>query len=78
MSTTAAGTGRLVPLRDEEPFLVGGAWVPPGDRDRIDVLDPASGALLSRVAQATAADVDDAVAAAAQAHADARWRGLPP
>ncbi|WP_174900224.1 aldehyde dehydrogenase family protein [Acrocarpospora macrocephala] len=77
MSTTAAD-GRLVPLRDEEPFLVGGVWIPPGDRDRIDVVDPASGALLSRVAQATAADVDAAVAAAAQAHADARWRGLPP
>jgi phenylacetaldehyde dehydrogenase len=82
MSTTAAsavaGTGRVAALRDEEPFLVGGVWLPPGDRDTIDVVDPASGAVLSRVAQATAADVDAAVRAAGEAHADARWRGLPP
>ncbi|ROO89118.1 aldehyde dehydrogenase (acceptor) [Actinocorallia herbida] len=77
MSTTAA-TGGQGALREEEPFLIDGVWIAPGDRAMIDVVDPASGAVLTRVAQATAADVDAAVAAAARAHADARWRGLPP
>ncbi|MFD9191498.1 aldehyde dehydrogenase family protein [Streptomyces phaeochromogenes] len=60
-----------------EPFLVDGRWIAPGDRRTFPVVDPASETVLSRVAQATPQDVDDAVAAAARAHEDGRWRGLP-
>ncbi|MEV6344194.1 aldehyde dehydrogenase family protein [Actinoplanes sp. NPDC051851] len=59
-------------------FLVDGTWIEPGDRETIPVLDPADGSVLTEVAQATEADVDAAVAAAAAAHADRRWSGLPP
>src|SRR5687767_10808793 len=65
-------------LRDLEPFLIDGEWVAPGHRDTFAVLDPASGEELTRVAQASAADVDAAVAAAGRAHRDRRWSGLPP
>jgi phenylacetaldehyde dehydrogenase len=61
-----------------EPFLIDGAWIPAGERETFAVLDPSTGAALTHVAQATAADVDAAVAAAARAHADRRWSGLPP
>ena len=66
------------PLAAREPFLIGGEWIDPGDRETFGVLDPADGSTLTVVAQATAADVDAAVAAAAAAHADRRWSGLPP
>ncbi|EHN09353.1 Aldehyde dehydrogenase [Patulibacter medicamentivorans] len=68
----------LPPLPDVEPMLLGDAWVAPPGHERLEILDPASGALLTHAVQATAADVDTAVAAAARAHDDARWRGLPP
>ncbi|MGX6446605.1 aldehyde dehydrogenase family protein [Patulibacter sp. S7RM1-6] len=68
----------LPPLATEEPFLVDGAWVAPDGRERFEVLDPSSGAVLTRAIQASDADVDAAVAAALAAHEDSRWRGLPP
>jgi phenylacetaldehyde dehydrogenase len=61
-----------------DAFLIDGEWLEPGDRETIPVLDPASGELITRVAQATGADVDAAVRAAGRAHADRRWSGLPP
>jgi phenylacetaldehyde dehydrogenase len=65
-------------LAHQEPFLIDGEWIAPGDRETFAVLDPASGAALTRVAQATADDVDAAVRAAGRAYADRRWSGLPP
>jgi len=64
--------------RPVEPFLIDGEWLTPGDRDTFAVLDPATGETLTRVAQATPADVEAAVAAATRAYADRRWSGLPP
>jgi phenylacetaldehyde dehydrogenase len=61
-----------------DAFLIDGDWIGPGDRDTIAVLDPSSGELITRVAQATSADVDAAVAAARRAHQDRRWSGLAP
>ncbi|MDC3727526.1 aldehyde dehydrogenase family protein [Rhodococcus sp. Rp3] len=55
-----------------------GRWIPAGDRECFDVLDPATGEVLTRAVSATDEDVDAAVAAAAAAHADGRWRTLPP
>jgi phenylacetaldehyde dehydrogenase len=65
-------------LAAAEPFLIDGAWIAAGDRATFPVLDPSDGGTLTVVAQATADDVDTAVAAAAAAHADRRWSGLPP
>jgi acyl-CoA reductase-like NAD-dependent aldehyde dehydrogenase len=61
-----------------EPFLCAGEWTPQGDRELREVIDPATGEVLTRVAQASAADVDAAVTVARAAHADRRWRGLAP
>ena len=54
---------------------VGGRWVPVRGGERIDVTDPASGEVLARVGMSTRADVEDAVAAAREAHAG--WRAVP-
>ena len=68
----------LPTLPDVEPMLIGGAWTEGADGRRFPTEDPATGEPLTTVVQATAADVDAAVAAAAEAHADRRWSGLPP
>jgi acyl-CoA reductase-like NAD-dependent aldehyde dehydrogenase len=65
-------------LPEYEPFLLGGEWMPLGERPARAVIDPATGEVLTTVADATAADVDAAVAVAVAAHADRRWRGLAP
>ncbi|NDD29321.1 MAG: aldehyde dehydrogenase family protein [Proteobacteria bacterium] len=44
----------------------------------IDVRNPATGALVGRVASAGAPDVEDAIAAARHAFDDGRWSGLSP
>lgn len=68
----------LTALPAYEPFLCAGRWVPQGDREALAVIDPATGETLTTVAQASAADVDEAVAAAVAAHEDRRWRGMVP
>jgi phenylacetaldehyde dehydrogenase len=65
----------LAPL---EPMLIGGSWTTGQAHETIPVIDPATEEVLTTVAQAGTAEVDAAVAAAAQAHADGRWRRLPP
>ena len=45
-------------------MLIGGAWVDASDGGRFDSLNPATGAVWSKVPEATAADVDSAVQAA--------------
>ncbi|RWR21971.1 aldehyde dehydrogenase family protein [Microbacterium enclense] len=65
-------------LPEYEPFLLGGERMPRGERPARAVIDPATGEVLTTVADATAADVDAAVALAVEAHADRRWRGLAP
>ncbi|RKT35805.1 aldehyde dehydrogenase (acceptor) [Microbacterium sp. AG1240] len=69
---------RVGTLPAHEPFLLAGEWIPAGDRARREVVDPATQEVLTTVADATAADVDAAVAAAVAAHADRRWRGMAP
>lgn len=65
-------------LPDAEPFFLAGDWVPAGGRALRAVIDPATAEIITRVPDATDADVDAAVAAAVAAHADRRWRGLAP
>src|SRR5260221_1617763 len=55
--------------------FVDGVFMPPADGARFDVVDPATGQHLARVAQGSAADVDRAVAAARNAFGS--WSALP-
>ena len=55
--------------------FIAGAFVPPAEGARFEVTNPASGALLAKVAQGSAADVDKAVAAARAAFGP--WAALP-
>ena len=48
-------------------LFIGGAWRPASDGAEIDVLDPAYGTLLARVASGSPADARDAVASASAA-----------
>jgi hypothetical protein len=57
------------------PNFVGGEWVPSGSTDVLDVTDPGTGELLGRVPRSTAADVAEAVRAAADAFP--AWRATP-
>lgn len=65
-------------LPDCEPMLIGGEMTTGTARERIPVLDPATQEQLTTIAQAGPEEVSAAVAAAADAHRDRRWRGLPP
>jgi aldehyde dehydrogenase (NAD+) len=51
----------------DDAQLIGGEWVPALSGETIDVIDPATGETLARVPRGTAADVDAAVRAAAEA-----------
>lgn len=63
-------------LDQDHRLIIGGERVAASDGALIDVYNPATGALLTRVAAGTANDVDDAVAAARAALPV--WNGLPP
>jgi phenylacetaldehyde dehydrogenase len=69
---------QLAPLVPLEPYLVDGAWLAPEGAELLDVLDPATERLLTRVPQAGPAEIEAAVAAARRAHEDRRWSGLTP
>jgi succinate-semialdehyde dehydrogenase / glutarate-semialdehyde dehydrogenase len=56
-------------------LFVGGEWLPASDGARLDVLDPATGSLLARVASATEQDVESAIDAASAAFP--AWAALP-
>ena len=59
-------------------MLIGGRWVEAADGRTFDSIDPYAGRAWARAPQATAADVDAAVAAARAAFADGAWaRTLP-
>jgi phenylacetaldehyde dehydrogenase len=64
-------------LAKTEPMLIGGAWTA-GSGATFPTEDPSTGEPLTTVVQASGADVDAAIAAAAEAHADRRWSGLAP
>jgi len=68
----------LPALGPVEPFFVDGEWDGGDGRELFDVVDPATEQVITQAVQASAADVDRAVAAAAAAHADGRWSGMSP
>jgi phenylacetaldehyde dehydrogenase len=65
-------------MRAEKRLLIGGRWVAASSGERIPVLDPATGEVISEVASAGPADADKAVHAARQALHSKAWRDLAP
>src|SRR5207247_4587185 len=59
-------------------LLIGGKWTDAADGKTFETLDPASGEVLARIAEAGAEDVDRAVAAARRSFEAGAWRELPP
>ncbi|MEU1300191.1 aldehyde dehydrogenase family protein [Streptomyces shenzhenensis] len=66
----------LPALPDSQSLFIDGAWRP--GEDLFDVVDPATEEVLTRVPQASMADVDAAVAAARRSLTDRAWTGLAP
>ncbi|HVW32908.1 MAG TPA: aldehyde dehydrogenase family protein, partial [Acidimicrobiia bacterium] len=62
---------------DRTRHFIGGEWVEPADGSLIDVVSPATGQLVGRAANGTAADMDRAVAAARRAFDEGPWPRLP-
>jgi succinate-semialdehyde dehydrogenase/glutarate-semialdehyde dehydrogenase len=60
-------------LKDD--LFVDGAFVPPGDGARFNVLDPATGQIVAQVASAGRADVEQAIDAASRAFP--AWSAMP-
>ena len=65
-----------LPLRFDS-LLIGGAWRPARDQQVLEMPDPADGGVFAEVSAGSAADVDDAVTAAAQA-LTGPWSRLSP
>lgn len=59
------------------PFFAAGKWTA-GTGDGFDVLNPATGEVIARVAAASPSDLDEAVSAARAAMAKPEWAGLQP
>lgn len=59
-------------------LLIDGQWVEPRSERRFDVEDPGTGAVIARVAEGTAADIDLAVAAARRAFESGPWAATRP
>ena len=59
-------------------LFIGGRWVESASGKTFETLDPATGQVLTRVAEAGAEDVDRAVAAARRSFDRGTWRDLPP
>ncbi|MFC0298801.1 aldehyde dehydrogenase family protein [Geobacillus jurassicus] len=62
----------------EAHLWIGGEWRPAADGAMFDVIDPATGQVTARVANAGEKDVSIAVAIAEEAFADRRWLSIPP
>ncbi|QPQ56296.1 aldehyde dehydrogenase family protein [Allosphingosinicella flava] len=70
------GAARL--LQRAPALFVNGEWVASSHDKTLAVVDPSTGKEIARIADASDADVDRAVAAARAAFDDGRWTGLPP
>lgn len=62
-------------MREYSKFYIGGKWVDPAEPRTFDVVNPATEEVAGRVANGSAADVDQAVAAARQAFSG--WAATP-
>jgi acyl-CoA reductase-like NAD-dependent aldehyde dehydrogenase len=59
-------------------LFIGGRWVESASGRTFDTIDPATGEVLAKVAEAGPEDVDRAVAAARKSFDSGAWRSLPP
>jgi aldehyde dehydrogenase (NAD+) len=57
-------------------FLIGGAWIEPGERRRFEIVTPSDEKVFASVPCATAKDIEDAVAAARAAFDTGPWPTL--
>ncbi len=74
----APSAGVAAFLRRPARLLIGGEWVPSASNERIPVIDPATGAEVASIADASRADVDKAVAAAREAFERGPWATMLP
>lgn len=65
-------------LATEHQNFIDGQWCPASSGNTLPVIDPASGASVSRVADSDAADVHLAVAAARRAFEQSTWQSMKP
>ena len=56
-------------MSNSENFYIGGKWIEPGDRKRLDVINPATEDPIAQISLGTPGDVDQAVTAARAAFA---------
>ena len=63
---------------DTDQLYIGGRWVAPHSRERLDVRSPATGELVGSVPAADSDDVDAAVRAARASFESGVWRERPP
>jgi aldehyde dehydrogenase (NAD+) len=61
---------------EEYGLLIGGEWVTPPDRERLETIDPATGEVLATFTKGKEEDIDRAVEAAREAFP--KWRRTPP
>ena len=65
-------------MYERDHLYVGGEWVAPVDRGRVDVVNPATEAVIGHAPLASTADVDRAVAAACDAFEHGPWPRTSP
>lgn len=65
-------------LARKPALFINNEWVESSHGETIGVIDPSNGREVSRIVEASAQDVDRAVAAARTAFDDGRWSDLPP
>ena len=65
-------------LAETHKLFIDGTWVEATSGQSIDVINPATGQVIAKVAAASAADVDKAVMAARRAFDDGPWGQMPP
>ena len=65
-------------IRHPDRFFIGGEWTKPASDATIDVITPSTEDLYMRVAEANAADMNQAVAAARHAFDHGPWRRMSP
>ena len=65
-------------VKDYDRLFIGGTWVAPEGTGTIEVISPSTEEVVARVPDATAADVDKAVAAARDAFDHGPWPRMTP
>src|SRR3972149_4114815 len=68
---------RAILANSPQKLLVDGEWVSANTGDVMDVVNPATGETLTRVAKAGETDVDRVVSAASSAFENPGWRWMP-